>query len=379
MSDEIFKKLQLQQPALQQVIRDLYPLQNALSEQARIADAIAPLRAMLGEAAVSGRLIKEAIGQHGLTVTARDLSTAMFPEGFTERFRLPDEALKAVQLNLVHPDITKILSRYHLDGGNIGLAIAAMKSPWLDLHNQLGSLAAMTELHGIGHALATMPSFDDHLTVALRAELGDWRGPLLLNFSKLLDPTARSEFYISRGFDPALTDFPIPAFRSGLVSAGLYEQPEDGAADHEEGDEVAFMRTNEAHDRLMRFEHHLRKFIDEAMQITVGPEWVKHRVPAPIRSNWEIRKERSIAAGDADRPLIAYADFTEYLVIITRKDNWKEVFGAIFQHKPSVEESFRRLYPVRNCTMHARPINSDDALFLLAELKRLSKAIGFEL
>ena len=377
MSDEIFKKLQLQQPALQQVIRDLYPLQNVLSEQARIADAIAPLRTMLGETAVSGGFIKDAIDQHGLM--ARDFSTTVFPEGFTERFRLPDEALKAIQLNLVHPDITDILSRYHLDGDNIGRAIAAMKSPWLDLHNQLGSLAAMTELHGIGHALATMPSFNGHLTDALRADLGDWRTPLSVNLSTLLDPTTRSEFYIARGFDPGLTDFPVPALRSGLVSAGLYERSDDGIPDQEEGDEVAFMRTNEAHNRLMRFEYHLRRFIDDAMQIAVGPDWIKHRVPEQIRTNWEIKKAKSTEAGEIEHPLIAYADFPEYLVIITRRDNWKQVFGEIFQHKPSVEESFRRLYPVRNCTMHARPITSEDALFLLVELKRLSKAIGFEL
>ena len=106
MNDEIFKRLQLQQPALQHQIRGVYPLQNALSELARITDAIAPLRAMLGETAISERLLKEAIGQHGLT--SRDFSMAMFPAGFTERFRLPDEALKAFQLNLVHPDITSI-------------------------------------------------------------------------------------------------------------------------------------------------------------------------------------------------------------------------------------------------------------------------------
>lgn len=55
------------------------------------------------------------------------------------------------------------------------------------------------------------------------------------------------------------------------------------------------------------------------------------------------------------------------------------MFGELFQHKPSVEESFRRLYPVRICTMHARPITADDALFLLVEIKRLSKAMGLDL
>ena len=286
----------------------------------------------------------------------------------------------ALQESLTQSGIAEVLDRYRLEADVVSRAMTEMKSPWLDFQNQLESISALTELHGMGHLLATMPNFDDHVTAALRVDLGDWRGPLAFNPPALLDHVTRSEFYIARGFDPALTAFPAPAFLNGLKSAGLYEVPEQTDTDPEGDDtEAGFMRTNEAHDRLMRFEYRLRMFIDEAMTLAIGPDWIRHRVPEPIRKAWEEKKNRGIAAGESEQPLIAYADFTDYVAIIIRKDNWRDVFGTMFQHKPSVEESFRRLYPVRVCTMHARLITQDDALFLLVEVKRLSKAMGLDL
>ena len=125
----------------------------------------------------------------------------------------------------------------------------------------------------------------------------------------------------------------------------------------------------------MQFEYHLRNVIDNAMTVAFGPDWIMHRLSEPIRASWLEKQKRGLAAGEVKQPLISYADFTDYVAIIIRKDNWRDVFSAIFQHKSSVEESFRRLYPVRNCTMHSRPITKDDWIFLLVEIKRLSNAM----
>lgn len=381
MNDDLFRKLQLQETALRRAARELQPWQNIVAEQERFARIVDPHRGMLEEATRASRLIDEALGRNGVADLAAQAAAASALPGFAQRFRLPElEALTALQKSLTQPSILDTLDRYRLEADIVSRAMAEMKSPWLDLQNQLGSVAALTELHGMGHVLATLPSFNDHVTTALRVDLGDWRGPLALDPPALLDPVTRSEFYIARGFDPALTDFPAPAFRDGLASAGLYE-PTEVTDTEPEGDEAeaGFMRTNEAHDRLMRFEYRLRLFIDESMTLAIGQDWIRHRVPEPLRTAWEDKKKRGLAAGEAEQPLIAYADFTDYVAIIIRRDNWRDVFGDLFQHKPSVEESFRRLYPVRICTMHARPITADDALFLLVELKRLSKAMGFDL
>ena len=79
MNDDLFRKLQLQETALQRAVRELQPLQNMVAEQNRIAQIIDPYRGMLEEAMRANRLIDEAIGQNGIadlvaqTVTATAL------------------------------------------------------------------------------------------------------------------------------------------------------------------------------------------------------------------------------------------------------------------------------------------------------------------
>ena len=74
--------------------------------------------------------------------------------------------------------------------------------------------------------------------------------------------------------------------------------------------------------------------------------------------------------------MLAYADFTDYVPIIIRKDNWSSIFREVFQRQELVAKSFQRLYPIRICTMHARIITADDELYLYIETKRILKAIG---
>ncbi len=93
-----------------------------------------------------------------------------------------------------------------------------------------------------------------------------------------------------------------------------------------------------------------------------------------MRTRWLEKQQTAINNGEQEWPLIAYADFMDYVQIITRKDNW-EVFKDFFHRKDSVQESFRRLHPIRICTMHARLITQDDELFLLVETKRILAAI----
>jgi hypothetical protein len=42
----------------------------------------------------------------------------------------------------------------------------------------------------------------------------------------------------------------------------------------------------------------------------------------------------------SDLPLIDYADFSDYIKLIERKDNWIDVFQAVFVRKEDVQESF---------------------------------------
>jgi hypothetical protein len=129
--------------------------------------------------------------------------------------------------------------------------------------------------------------------------------------------------------------------------------------------------------RNTRIETQLRQFIDKQMTAACGDQWVKHRVPGSMRIKWTEKREKARANSEADQPLIAYADFSDYSQLITQKNNWKEVFEVVFGRQTSVQESFQRLYPIRICAMHARMITQDDELYLHVETKRILSTIGF--
>jgi hypothetical protein len=303
------------------------------------------------------------------------------------QFRLPEIA-EATRLfrdweNSAAANATK---RYREQASEFQRAVEAMRAPWLDIEDRIRSLGGFVELQGIGHTLRTMPAFDTHVADAIRLDLGDWRDKLAWPSEIFTDPLVRTSFYADRGLDRALTAFPAGAFEQSISIAGLkgtlpplaegYHV--ESEVEPDEAQEAGFVRTNAAHDRLQRFESQMRKFIDERMTEAFGEQWSKHQVPGDIRQAWVQKQQRARDRGEPEWPLIAYADFADYVPIITRKDNWERVFERIFQRAASVQESFQRLYPIRICTMHARLITQDDQLYLYVETKRLLTTIGMK-
>jgi hypothetical protein len=301
------------------------------------------------------------------------------------RFRLPEiEETASLIANLgVGQDHLDALMKYSELGPSLQRAMDSMRTPWLDTFNTVNSVAAFAELQTIGDVLGRMPAFDDVLVSALRANLGDWRDRIKWPQEIFTDLGARSDFYTNLGFNQALTDFPIPAFEESLRIAGLrheppplverYGTPVPRSIDKDE--EESFARTNIAHNWLLRLETQLRQFIDEKMTRAYGSDWPKHRLPKGLYEKWQEKKRISQRNGGREWPLVAYADFTDYELVICKRDNWREVFTPFFDRQESVRESFQRLYPVRLDTMHARSITPDDELLLYVETKRLIKVI----
>jgi hypothetical protein len=139
---------------------------------------------------------------------------------------------------------------------------------------------------------------------------------------------------------------------------------------------VGFERAKEAYGRLIRSETHMRRFIEVSMQAAWGDQWIKQHVPPDVRKNWNDKQQKARDNGETGYPLIAYADFTDYVKTITQNDHWEKVFAFVFRRRESVTESFHRLFPIRLGAMHARIITQDDELLLHVEVKRLLKAIG---
>ena len=146
-----------------------------------------------------------------------------------------------------------------------------MTTPWLNMHDQTRSLTGLLGLQEIGHVLNTIPDFNIDLDERLRCYLGDWRSPIDWPSEIFTDPVIRSDFYIDRGLDPTLTEFPVTAFDEAITIAGI-KRPLPSRKDaydyvnkRESDGEAGFKRNNAAHDRLQRFESHVRSFIDQRM------------------------------------------------------------------------------------------------------------------
>ncbi len=297
-----------------------------------------------------------------------------------QRFLLPQISNVSGLLRQFSNEL-ELAKRYSQQGVALQVLMESMRTPWLDIANQVRSLNGFAGLHGIGSLLRTSPAFDGNLAEILRLDLGDWREEVAWPANIDTDPVARTSLYISQGFNPDLTTFPHTAFEQIVTDAGLrkseaswvIEYDLDRESDEVEG-EAAFQRTNDAHDLLQRFESQLRKFISEQMEQRFGSRWIRHRVPGEMRTKW-LDKQR-LDAGSQSWSTIAYADFTDYITIIARNDNWQDLFEAVFINKSSVQESFQRLYPIRLATMHARTITQDDELYLYVEIKRILAAIG---
>jgi hypothetical protein len=305
-------------------------------------------------------------------------------DGFHAHFRMPEMTETARLIEACRANsILGTLARYAGQETSLQRAIESMRTPWLDVQEALRSMASFAELQGIGHALGSMPAFGDSLSSALRIDLGDWRDPITWQPEIFTDLAARADFYVSLGFDQALTNFPAPAFEQSLHIAGLrrepppfvdrYGAPVPRSDDNDE--EEGLTRTNMAHDWLLRLETQLRGFIDEQMTLAFGADWQKNRLPKYMYEEWQKKKGTAQRAGGREWPLISYADFTDYELVICKRDNWREVFAPFYDRPESVRESFQRLYLVRLDTMHARPITQDDELLLYVETKRLMKVI----
>lgn len=316
-------------------------------------------------------------------ISAQFSEMTRITEQFQQRFRMPElgeTARLAAQIQeRMRIDFEPL--RLHTDA--ISEAMKGIQTPWLDAIDAMRSAQSFAALQGIGKTLAQFPAFGDEVTFSLRDHLGDWREPLELSAEIANDIFARSTLYESRGFNPELTEFPAPAFEDAMDLAELSEPVPDIVIVPDliipapsASDEPGYERTNRAHNRLLRFEAHMRKFIEGQMRSAFGENWIKHRVPGDIRKAWLEKQVKAREHGDDPLPLFEYADFTDYEIIIVKRDNWAAVFEAVFRHKESVAESLRRLYPIRLSTMHARLISQDDELYLLAEVKRLLKAIG---
>jgi hypothetical protein len=345
--------------------KTIYHDMDLIKESARqcLTQSVAIPNAMIAEINIQ-REVTELLRKHE--------SMFRLPQGF-ETVRLID----TYQLGAV-AKLTQQHAQYIQDQQ---IALKSITTPWLHKTEAARSVTAFLELQGIGNSLKMMKGFDPDFTAALRQDFGDWRDKITFPEEVFIDPVARVDFYVDRGFNSDLTDFPEAAFHQSLNLAGLddayidlelYGSIAPRSADPEE--EAGLQRTNMCHDRLQRFERRLRQFIDNEMTTQYGTDWPKRQLPPKIYEGWVFKKQQAENNGAANLTYIELADFSEYETIICKKDNWRDVFAPRFKKIESVRESLQRLQPIRKAAMHARIVTKEDELFLIAEIVRLIRA-----
>lgn len=335
------------------------------------------------------QLVDGAIGENCLISTSRvdtlaHLYTDQLRATDESRFMLPGLPEAESMLEVMRGGYFGSMQvRYGSQLSNVQEAMGAMQAPWLDSLRAVHSVRGFVELQAIGGAFAIVPSFGDGFSESLRADLGDWRDPIT-NWAHAIGESAevRLSLYVERGLNTDLTDFSDEAFDESLTIAGITAESPILVSGYGKltslftnGEESkALTRANEAHSWLQGLESQLRKFIDRSLTEIAGTNWPKHRLPNGVYDKWKSRKLKNLDQA-AHFPLVAYADFTEYVAIICRNDNWNEVFEPVFKRKENVRESFQRMYAIRLAIAHARTISNADALYFFVEVKRILEAL----
>jgi len=105
----------------------------------------------------------------------------------------------------------------------------------------------------------------------------------------------------------------------------------------------------EPHLTLDELENALRRCIKSNLE-NLSKNWWIERIPLDIRQKVEERRSKD----ELKREVIQYLDFSDYLKIIMRRDNWREAFQKIFKEQEVLLAKLKELEPIRNAVRHGR-------------------------
>ena len=322
------------------------------------------------------RLAAESSPMFGLARQTGELARQM-----NERFRGFESIVDSNRMRDVLRSLdSSAYSRFLPDLKALESVVSGFRTAWIDRIAPETSILGIARMTALTAAASATNPFDPSSVTTLRAALGDWRD-VTMPWRFLPDTNLREQFYVERGFDTSLIQLPEPTFTRALENVGLVRRPlAPSDVDFEEvgEEELLRQRMSQVYKLLFRLERALRHYIDQVMTQKCGTDWERHRCHGngKIYQLWIQKRDKAIQSGVKPERLIHYADFSEYADLITRTDNWDEVFKSVFGRPESVRESFFRLAPVRLCTMHARPITKTELMLATAEISRLLIAIG---
>ena len=250
----------------------------------------------------------------------------------------------------------------------MGTQVLSLRSS--DLFDE--SDARFSRLSHLSHVVHSEEPFSPTVGKLLENEFGDIGTPDLSD-----NADERDEAAMRAGLKPELIAFPRTAYPRILFSAGfrlsIASVPVPQAV--EEADTAAAFDPHHWQ-MLNELEQRLRQIVEQRLKNLFGSNWARQRVPQTVRERWLVRQQEDRADGRSVYADIQYADFMDLADVITRRDNWREAFQAIFVDPNDIAVSLRRLHPVRKALAHSRPLGRADVLTLVSEATRIFRALG---
>lgn len=245
--------------------------------------------------------------------------------------------------------------------------MAAIATPWVRDDAPELSIEAYAAARAITGVVSRTDPAAPRVTQLVRAELGDYREEDVVASGES-DPVLVTGLRLARGFDHRFGSLSVAVVGQifGPFGLTLDGGPE---ADSDLLDDLITQMARQ-------LERRLRAFLKARMETTIGPRWIRQRVPQPIREAWEGRMQADIDVGRTPGELFDYADFSDYRIIIEKGDNWRDVFQPVFRSKIAIVETLNRLATVRNPVAHVRPMTVEDLLILRVEGRRLYVWMG---
>lgn len=295
------------------------------------------------------------------------------------RFRLPElPEIDRLSKLLAGSGVTSHLS-------SIEHSLKAIRAPWIDSLDPTGSLERMTRLAALGDSVRAL-SFDPTVLSSIEHTIGRWRD---IPNSLLTDSLGRENYFIRKGFDKTLIALPEPAFTESLAASSVLdiellapnsdsEEFDIEAVDLSEEEAHLFHRATRAFRLLSLFERKFREYVHDVMTGRYGPGWETGRAPenGKVCEKWVQKRDTAAKNGEEPLDLIHYADFTDYAKLVRRKDNWKDLFSAVFRDEEELGVAFRRIEKIRIVAMHNRTVTKSDLLTLGLETTLILSAIG---
>ncbi|MER9751661.1 hypothetical protein [Mesorhizobium sp. M0140] len=298
-----------------------------------------------------------------LTVsTARDYAALL---GTGEKYRKQFEAL-----NLAADSIAEVTAGFTAIAA---LADAALGSRFAGLD------VTSTKMSLFAGAIDVLGPGAGGAQAAYAALLGGYSSTDMLDRPYWRDPRERARYYRDQDVDDGLIEADNAATVAVLIDSGVVEGRRTRA-----GTMTAVVEAGPVKLRIMAsrpkmgafgaidaFENALRTFISAKLETLAGPNWFKQRVPGDVMSRAKERRREAMRTGEAQLPLIHYTDLGDLIGVILRKDNWGELFEAVFDRAEWLKVDLERLNANRRPTMHSRPVEPVQLCEIVFTIRRL--------